>query len=258
MGVVNVTPDSFSDGGDFLDPKKAIARGLRMLEEGADIVDVGGESTRPGAAQVDAETEKRRVLPVIEALAGAGAAVSIDARKIEVAQAALAVGAAAWNNIDGFCDPRARAVAAAAGCGAVAMHMRGEPATMQNAPVYGDVAREVGDFLRARADDLIAAGVGRDCVCLDPGFGFGKTHAHNLALFRALPALCESGYPIMIGISRKSFLGRIVGKDAKDRDAAGLGAMAWARIAGAAIFRVHDARATRDALAVCDAIAGGD
>ena len=233
MGVLNVTPDSFSDGGRWLDPDAAVAHGLGMVEEGADVVDVGGESTRPGAEPVPAGEERRRVVPVIEALAP-HVRVSIDTRKAEVAEAAIAAGATLLNDVSASLAPMA--AAAGPGVGWVAMHMQGDPRTMQQSPTYGDVVAEVRAFLVERAS---AAGV--DEVWIDPGIGFGKTIEHNLALLAHLDELVATGWPVVVGTSRKSFLGRLTG-DAPpdDRVEASVATAAWALDQGAAMVRVHD------------------
>jgi dihydropteroate synthase len=235
MGVLNVTPDSFSDGGRWLDAGAAVEQGLRMVEEGADIIDVGGESTRPGAEPVDAGEELRRVLPVVEALAP-HTRVSIDTRKAEVAEAALAAGATLLNDVSATLAPVARA----AGAGWVAMHMRGEPRTMQEDPTYGDVVAEVKAFLVERAEQ---AGV--DEVWIDPGIGFGKTMEHNLTLLAHLDQLVETGYPVVVGTSRKAFLGKLTGgAPADDRVEGSVATAAWALSQGARMVRVHDVAAT--------------
>jgi dihydropteroate synthase len=235
MGVLNVTPDSFSDGGRWLDPGAAVAHGLRMVSEGADVVDVGGESTRPGAEPVPADEELRRVLPVVEALAP-HVRVSIDTRKPEVAEAAIAAGATLVNDVSASLAP----VAAAGGAGWVAMHMQGDPRTMQVAPAYDDVVAEVRHFLVARAE---AAGV--EEVWIDPGIGFGKTLEHNLALLRHLDELVATGWPVVVGTSRKGFLGRLTGgAPADDRVEAWVATAAWSMARGAAMVRVHDVAPT--------------
>ncbi len=235
MGVLNVTPDSFSDGGRWLDPAAAVAHGLQMVAEGADVVDVGGESTRPGAEPVPVDEELRRVLPVVEALAP-HVRVSIDTRKAEVAEAALGAGATIVNDVSATLAP----VAKAAGAGWVAMHMQGDPATMQQAPAYDDVVAEVTAFLVARAG---AAGI--DEVWIDPGIGFGKTLAHNLSLLRHLDRLVATGYPVLVGTSRKTFLGRLTGgAGADDRVEASVATAAWALSQGASMVRVHDVAPT--------------
>src|SRR4051794_13161695 len=222
MGVLNVTPDSFSDGGRWLDADAAVARGLEMAAEGADVVDVGGESTRPGAEPVDEAEERSRVLPVIEALAS-HVRVSVDTRKPGVAEAALAAGATLLNDVSASLHE----VAAAAGAGWVAMHMQGDPRTMQSAPTYGDVVAEVRDFLVARAERAAAAGVTE--IWVDPGIGFGKTVDHNLSLLRHLDELVASGFPVLVGASRKGFLGALTGgAPVDDRLEASLATATWA------------------------------
>lgn len=250
MGIVNVTADSFSDGGRFLDPGRAVARGLGLREEGADLVDVGGESTRPGAAAVSEEEELRRVVPVVEALAREGVAVSVDTMKPAVMRAAIDAGCAVVNDVNAFRAPGAVQAVAAAGVGLVVMHMQGTPDTMQRAPRYDDVVAEVGAFLRARAAALEAAGVARIRIALDPGFGFGKTRSHNVALFRALPALAAMGYPLLVGVSRKKMIGDFTGRDVGERAAGSVAAALLAAQNGASLVRVHDVRETVDALRV--------
>jgi dihydropteroate synthase len=241
MGVLNVTPDSFSDGGAWFDADAAVAHGLEMVAEGADIVDVGGESTRPGAAPVDEAEELRRVLPVIEALVP-HVRVSVDTRKASVAEAALGAGATLVNDVSASLWQ----VAADGGAGWVAMHMRGEPATMQADPRYDDVVGEVRDFLVDRAARAREAGVAE--VWVDPGIGFGKTVDHNLLLLRHLRALVAAGYPVVVGTSRKSFLGRLAGRGADlppdDRLEGSLATAAWALTQGASMVRAHDVRPT--------------
>ena len=246
MGVLNVTPDSFSDGGRWLDPDAAVARGLEMVAEGADVVDVGGESTRPGAAPVAEAEELRRVVPVIEALA-LHVRVSVDTRKAAVAERAVEAGATLVNDVSATLD----GVAAAAGVGWVAMHMRGEPGTMQQSPAYDDVVGEVEAFLVARAERAKAAGV--DEVWIDPGIGFGKTKRHNLALLRRVGRLVATGWPVVVGTSRKSFLGLLTAEEGEepapvdDRLEASLATAVWAMDQGVAMVRVHDVRATVEA-----------
>ena len=235
MGVLNVTPDSFSDGGRWLDPEAAVTHGLRMVAEGADVIDVGGESTRPGAEPVPVDEELRRVLPVVEALAG-HVRVSIDTRKAEVAEAAIEAGATLVNDVSASLAP----VAAAGGAGWVAMHMQGDPRTMQQAPAYDDVVAEVRAFLVDRAS---SAGV--DEVWIDPGIGFGKTHEHNLTLLRRLGELVDTGLPVVVGTSRKAFLGRLTGgAGVDDRVEASIATAAWSLSQGAAMVRVHDVAPT--------------
>jgi dihydropteroate synthase len=257
LGVVNVTPDSFSDGGEFVEAGVALAHGRRLSGEGAAIVDVGGESTRPGADPVAAEHELARVLPVIEGLVAAGIAVSIDTSKAVVAEAALAAGAVLVNDVTALRgDPEMAGVVAAAGADLCLMHMLGEPRTMQEDPRYEDVVGEVEAFLAERAEVAVAAGIARDRIVLDPGIGFGKTLAHNLALLRALPRLAALG-PLLLGVSRKRFLGALTGRDAAgDRVAASVAAALYCYRGGAHLLRVHDVRATADALAVERALEG--
>ena len=252
MGVVNVTPDSFSDGGRFADHAAAIAHGLALAAEGADWVDVGGESTRPGAAPVDEGEELRRVVPVVEALAAAGVRVSIDTRKAPVARAAVAAGATLLNDVGASLG----SVAAELGVAWAAMHAKGEPATMQDAPSYDDVVREVRDALVTKADAARVAGVPE--VWIDPGIGFGKTHAHNLALLAHLDELVVTGYPVLVGTSRKGFLGALLGRSdgldgptgADDRLEGSLATATWAMANGARMVRAHDVRATVQAARV--------
>jgi dihydropteroate synthase len=257
VGVLNVTPDSFSDGGRYVSTEAALAHGRRLAAEGAAIVDVGGESTRPGAEPVSAELELERVLPVIEGLAGDGIAVSIDTSKAAVAQAALAAGAVLVNDVTALRGDRAMAaVVADAGADLCLMHMLGEPRTMQDDPRYGDVVGEVEAFLAERAEVAVAAGVARERIALDPGIGFGKTLAHNLELLRALPRLSALG-PLLLGVSRKRFLGALSGRDiADDRVAASVAAALYCYRGGAHLLRVHDVRATADALSVERALEG--
>ncbi len=259
MGIVNVTPDSFSDGGDYATAEAAVEHGLRLVEEGADILDVGGESTRPGSQEVPSEVEAARVLPVVERLAReTGVPISVDTRHAEVARAALGAGASIVNDVSGFRDPAMVEVAAGSDAGLVVMHMLGEPRTMQADPRYGDVVAEVKAFLAQRAEALKAAGVGADRICVDPGIGFGKTLEHNLALLRALPQLGELGYPVLVGASRKRMIGDITGEaEPKRRLGGSVGVAVWAAVHGAAVVRVHDVRETRQALAVWEALVSG-
>ena len=250
MGVVNVTPDSFSDGGRFADASSAIAQGLKLREEGAHLVDVGGESTRPGATAVGAEEELRRVIPVVKALAKEGVAVSIDPMKPEVMRAAIEAGCAVVNDVNGFRAQGALEAVAGAKVGVVAMHMQGTPGTMQKEPRYDDVVREVTDFLLERAKALEAAGVDRGRIVLDPGFGFGKTVEHNRRLFRALPELAGHGYPVLAGVSRKKMIGDFTGRPAGERTAGSVAAALLAVQNGASIVRVHDVKETVDAINV--------
>ena len=256
MGVVNVTPDSFSDGGRFLDPQRAVAHARRLIEEGADLIDIGGESTRPGAQAVDAAEELRRVLPVLHELRDALVPLAVDTTKPEVMEAAIAEGASVINDVNALKSPCALDIVAPSGAGVCLMHMRGEPRTMQVAPHYDDVVAEVRDFLRRQMDAAMASGIGRGRIALDPGFGFGKTVGHNLELLRNLGQLAELGAPILVGLSRKSTLGAITGRPATERLAASVAAALLAVQHGARIVRVHDVAATRDALAVLAAVQG--
>jgi dihydropteroate synthase len=257
MGILNVTPDSFSDGGRYLDPDAAVAHAVRMVEEGADVIDVGGESTRPGSDPVSAREERARVLPVIERLAAArpDVAISVDTRKPEVAEAALAAGACIVNDVSAGRAEGMFEVVRAAGAGMVLMHMLGEPKTMQEAPHYEDVVGEVAAFLRERLEAATAAGIEPEALVVDPGIGFGKTLEHNLLLLRHLEALTELGRPVLVGPSRKRFIGAILGLPEAERDEGTLGAVAWAAAHGASAVRVHDVRSTVRALRVLDAIA---
>ena len=263
MGVLNVTPDSFSDGGLAFDPARpdehpgrAIAAGRELVAQGADVVDVGGESTRPGAQPVDADEERARVVPVIAGLAELGIVVSVDTRHASVAAAALAVGATIVNDVSAtHADPGMLEVVAASGAAYVAMHLQGEPRTMQDAPTYRDVVAEVEEALLATVARAVSAGIGRERLAIDPGIGFGKTLEHNLALLRALPRLCSHGLPVLVGTSRKSFLGRITGIEApEDRLVGSVVSAVLAARAGARILRVHDVAATVEGLAVLDAL----
>jgi dihydropteroate synthase len=258
VGVLNVTPDSFSDGGDFLDPAKAASHAAAMLDEGAGIIDVGGESTRPGSDRVTLEEETRRVVPVVEEILSErpDAIISIDTCRAATAEAALGAGARIVNDVTALRgDPRMAEVVAEARCPVVLMHMLGEPRTMQRDPRYADVVREVRDFLAERAEHAVAAGVEPESVILDPGIGFGKTLEHNLALLRHLDELVALGFPVLVGASRKSFLGRITGvEEARDRVLGTVAANVIAYEKGATLFRVHDVRANREALAVARAI----
>src|SRR4051812_9133017 len=254
MGVVNVTPDSFSDGGLFLDAEAAVKHGLRLRDEGADVVDVGGESTRPGAEPVDEAEELRRVLPVVEPLAGSGACVSIDTAKAGVARAALAAGASIVNDVTAFRgSPDMAGLVAERGAGCCLMHMLGEPRTMQRDPRYDDVVSDVKAFLEARMIAAMAAGVAEERIHLDPGIGFGKTVAHNLELLRRLDELVDLGRPIVVGTSRKTFLGRLTGRDVTERVHGTTATCVLALERGARIFRVHDVAAVSDALIVAAA-----
>jgi dihydropteroate synthase len=263
MGVVNVTPDSFSDGGQWFEPDAAIAHGRDLLAEGADILDVGGESTRPGAERPSLDEELRRVLPVVEALAAAGAVVSVDTMRAEVASRALAAGARVINDVSGgLADPEMAAVAAGAGVPFIAMHWRGHSRDMQDGAVYTDVALEVCAELSVRAEELQAQGISRDNLVLDPGFGFSKLAAHNWSLLRHLDQVTGLGFPVLVGTSRKAFLGRLGVPDGSDprppleRDAATAATSLYAAMAGVWAVRVHHVPSTLDALRVSSAIAG--
>jgi dihydropteroate synthase len=257
MGVVNVTPDSFSDGGLFLDADAAVAHGERLTREGADVLDVGGESTRPGAEPVSEAEELRRVVPVVERLAGGDARLSVDTSKASVAEAALEAGATIVNDVTAFrLAPEMAGVVASHGAGCCLMHMLGEPRTMQSDPRYEDVVSDVKAFLEERLAFAVAEGVPEERVWLDPGIGFGKTLDHNLELLRRLDEICAIGRPVAIGTSRKSFLGRITGREEGDRLAGTIATNVMAMERGAAVFRVHDVREVADALAVTAATVG--
>jgi dihydropteroate synthase len=255
MGVLNVTPDSFSDGGDYLAPEKAVQRALHMVEAGAAIIDVGGESTRPGAAPVGTEEELQRVIPVIEALARELAVpVSIDTRKPDVMQAAVAAGAGLINDVNALQAPGALDTAAALGVPVCLMHMQGDPESMQDRPAYRDVVSEVGRFLAARARACRAAGMARERILLDPGFGFGKTDEHNLLLLQQLDTLVAAGYPLLVGLSRKSLIGNVLGLPVDKRVYPGVALATLAVWQGALLVRSHDVRATREAIEMCHAV----
>jgi dihydropteroate synthase len=259
VGIINVTPDSFSDGGRHFDVEDAVTAGRRMKDEGAAILDVGGESTRPGAATPAPAEERRRVVPVIERLVReVGLPVSVDTRRAEVARAALEAGAEIVNDVSGLShDPAMAALVAGAGAGVVIMHMRGEPATMDELARYGDVAAEVAQELEARKTNALAAGVRPEAVVLDPGLGFAKTAEHNLTLINRLDVIGRLGHPLMVGPSRKRFLGAVTGRPTAERDAATAAACVAARLKGATLFRVHDVARCREALLVADAVLGG-
>jgi len=256
MGILNVTPDSFSDGGRFFDAARALDHARRMAADGADLIDIGGESTRPGAAPTALDDELARVIPLAATLAGEGIAVSVDTRKPEVMRAAIAAGAAMINDVGALAAPGALEACAASDAGVCLMHMRGEPGTMQQAPAYDDVVAEVRAFLLGRAKACVAAGIAPSRIVLDPGFGFGKTLAHNLTLMRALPELAAAGYPVLAGLSRKRSLGELTGRGVDERLPASLAAALAAVARGAAIVRVHDVRETVDALKVWLAVEG--
>lgn len=258
MGVVNVTPDSFSDGGEFLDVDVAVRHALQMAGDGANIIDVGGESTRPGARPVSDEDELERVMPVIRRLVDQmEIPVSIDTRKTSVAAAAVEAGAEIINDVSGLTgESEMICLAADSGAAVCVMHMQGTPETMQVAPVYGEVVRDVSNYLHERRDALIAAGIDRARICLDPGIGFGKTLEHNLSLLRSCHTLHELGCPLLVGHSRKSFLGKIIGDDTADRTAATVGVSLALAAQGVQILRVHDVRPVREALAAFGAAGG--
>jgi len=249
MGVVNITPDSFSDGGRFLGVNEAITHARRLADEGADIIDLGGESTRPGAAPVSEDEELRRVVPVLEKLPDL--CVSVDTRRPAVMKAALAAGASMINDVDALVAPGALEAVAASSCGVCLMHKKGEPATMQRDPHYDNVVGEVKGFLNQRIEAAKAAGIAAGRIVVDPGFGFGKTADHNLALLRKLSELSE--FPILVGLSRKSTLGKITGRAVDERLAGSLAMALLALQRGATILRVHDVKETRDVLAVWQA-----
>lgn len=252
-GVLNLTPDSFSDGGEHIGVEAALRQARRMLQEGADLLDLGGESSRPGAEPVPPAEEQRRVLPVLRALRGeTDAPISIDTRNAETAAAALECGADIVNDITALRDPDMAAVAARFRAGLVLMHMRGDPATMQREPRYDDVAAEVEAFLAGRIRRAREAGVAEEAIALDPGIGFGKTPEHNAELLRAFPRMRLPARPWWIGVSRKSWLGTITGRPVRDRLAAGLGALAYAALNGAHVLRVHDVKESCDAARVVD------
>ncbi|MGN6372961.1 MAG: dihydropteroate synthase [Solirubrobacteraceae bacterium] len=261
MGIVNVTPDSFSDGGEFLDAGAAVEHGLALLREGAHILDIGGESTRPGAEPVGVEEELRRVVPVVERLAAesAGARLSIDTSKAAVARAALAAGASLVNDVTALrADPDMVEVVAASAADCCLMHMLGEPRTMQIQPRYDDVVDEVKAFLEARMAFAVREGIAEERILLDPGIGFGKTVEHNLELLRRLDEIVTLGRPVVVGTSRKSFLGRIAGTDdARERLAGTIASNVMALERGARVFRVHDVQPVADALAVASATLTG-
>lgn len=257
VGILNVTPDSFSDGGEHADPEAAVAHGLALVEDGAVIVDVGGESTRPGAKPVELDEELRRIMPVVERLAEAGVAVSVDTYKPEVASRALDTGAVVVNDVTGFRNPEMVETVATSDCGVIAMHMQGMPIDMHIDPAYDDVVAEVEGYLLAQADMLVGAGVSRERIVIDPGIGFGKRPHHSFSLLAALDRLTSHGLPVLIGTSRKSFFGSLLAEDsreARDRATAITTAMGFA--SGARLFRVHEVAQSRDALRIAGAIVG--
>jgi dihydropteroate synthase len=258
VGILNVTPDSFSDGGDFLDPEAAAEHAATMLDEGADMLDIGGESTRPGSDPVSQEEEIQRVVPVLERILSVrpGAVISVDTYRSGTATAALEAGASLVNDVTALRgDPRMASVVEEAECPVILMHMQGEPKTMQKEPHYQDVVREVRDFLAERAEYAVAAGVRPENVILDPGIGFGKNLEHNLALLHNLDAVVDLGLPVLIGASRKRFIEGITGvQEARDRVPGTVATTVLAYERGATFFRVHDVRANREALAVAEAV----
>jgi dihydropteroate synthase len=260
MGVVNVTPDSFSDGGKYFDPGAAVAQGLQLATEGADLLDIGGESTRPYAEPAPVEEELRRIAPVVAGLARQiSTPISIDTSKAAVAETALDLGAEIINDVTGLSgDPRMIGVAVRTGAGVCAMHMRGTPQTMQDDPRYDDVVTEIHDYLAARRDALLASGVQRDQICLDPGIGFGKTHQHNLTLMAHCGRFHELGCPLLVGHSRKGFLGKLLDDKDADRDAATAGAALSLAVQGVQIVRVHNVRLVRHALLAFEGCGGID
>jgi dihydropteroate synthase len=262
MGIVNVTPDSFSDGGKFIDPLAAVDHALALVADGADLIDIGGESTRPYSTVVDAEEELRRVLPVVEQIVRrlteqTQVPISIDTSKAIVAAGALERGAEIVNDVTGLAaDPMMLPLVVGVGAGVCAMHMQGTPQTMQDAPKYGDVVAEILAYLAARRDALVAAGVAVEQICLDPGLGFGKTHAHNLTLMANLDRFHELVCPVLAGPSRKGFLGKVLGDKEADLAAATAGAVLAAAVQGVQIVRVHDVRFVRDAVLAFEACGG--
>jgi dihydropteroate synthase len=260
MGILNVTPDSFSDGGDFLDPGRAIEQGIALLDQGAKILDIGGESTRPYSIPVSAAEEAARVVPVIRGVLTARppAILSIDTSKPSVAEAALGLGAEIINDVTGLADPQMIELAKTSGAGVCAMHMQGTPQTMQDHPAYTDVVAEILEYLMQRREALEAAGIEPARICLDPGIGFGKTHAHNLALMAACHRFHALGCPLLVGHSRKGFIGQVLGDKAADRDAGTIGAGLVLAQQGVQIVRVHAVRPLCDALRLFEACGGLD
>jgi len=258
MGIVNLTPDSFSSDGLVGDLERAVDHARHQLEAGADILDIGAESSRPGAIPTPEDEELRRLLPLLERIADWGVPISVDTYKPAVMRAALAAGATMINDISGLRHPEALAAVRNSDCAVCIMHMQGEPGTMQQAPDYADVVAEVGGYLEQQLARCLEVGVDASRIVLDPGFGFGKTLAHNLTLFRALTAMAAEGYPLLVGVSRKTMLGAITGRSVDQRQAASVAAAMLAAQKGAKILRVHDVAATRDALAVLAAVEQGE
>ena len=254
MGVVNVTPDSFSDGGRYLDSAKALSHAKKLIDDGADLVDIGGESTRPGAQPVSEDEELARVLPLVQALRDSPIPVSVDTRRPRVMREAIQAGASMINDVEALESPGALEAVAASDCGLCLMHKKGDPATMQRDPSYADVVAEVKAYLAARIDAAERAGIARDRITIDPGFGFGKNRAHNLELLRRLAEFRSLGVAVIAGLSRKSMLGGITGKPVDERLAASIAAAVLAAERGAHILRVHDVAETKDALAVRQAL----
>lgn len=254
MGILNVTPDSFSDGGRFQALEFALSRAEEMIAEGVDMIDIGGESTRPGSPSLPLDEELRRVMPVVYALRDLGKPISVDTYKPEVMREAILAGADLINDVNGFRAPGALEAVAGSDCALCVMHMQSNPETMQQSPVYGDVVREVTDFLRERVDAMVAAGIDRQRICIDPGFGFGKTVEHNYALMRNIGAMQqELGLPVLAGVSRKSMIGAVTGKPVEQRLAGSIAGALAAVAHGARIVRVHDVAETVDALKVWQA-----
>jgi dihydropteroate synthase len=256
MGVLNVTPDSFSDGGLWVSPENAIRHAECLIEQGADIVDIGGESTRPGSKPVNDAEEIRRIMPVIEALVSRDVCVSVDTSKPEVMRASIEAGVVMINDVKALQAPGALQAVAEGGAAVCLMHMKGEPRSMQTNPQYGNVVTEVKDFLQDRVNSARAAGIPLEHLAIDPGFGFGKALEHNIELLRHLDSFLDIGVPLMVGLSRKSMLGKITGNEVGDRVHASVAAALLALMKGAKIFRVHDVKATSDAIAVYNAISG--
>jgi dihydropteroate synthase len=256
MGIVNITPDSFSDGGQFLDPQRAIEHAMQLIAEGADILDIGGESTRPNAAPISEKEELARVLPILVGLRDKGVALSVDTQKSGVMRAALAAGADMINDVNALQSPGALAAVANSTAAVCLMHKQGDPQTMQQLPLYYDVAAEVRAFLQARLLAAEGAGIARERLVIDPGFGFGKNLEHNVTLLQQLHTLTDFGVPVLAGLSRKSMLGKLADLAVHERVHASVAAAVLAVMKGAKIVRVHDVKATHDALAIVNAIEG--
>lgn len=254
MGIINVTPDSFSDGGLYASTESALRHAARLIEEGADLLDIGGESTRPGGIPVSMQEELHRIIPVVKALSSMSTPVSVDTSKPQVMRAAMEAGAVMINDVNALRAPGALEAIAEGGATVCLMHMQGKPLSMQANPQYNDVVAEVKDFLRQRLNAAEAAGIPREKLIIDPGFGFGKTLDHNIVLLRHLDQFMDMGVPVLVGLSRKSMLGKITGNEVGDRIHASVAAALLARAKGARILRVHDVKATTDALAVYDAV----